>query len=217
MKRRKTGVRSPRKPPRAPTRAKAVKAGTRPSRVKAGVSSSPFRSEWKYLNVEESPRRQGRVTGDAARKTGRTRRVAGSTPAVTYFESPPVRKPFRDFTDEEVIVYYLAMPGDRRRRVLENTAMWKWYERNKHDKEKITSLRSVQAINAMHDHVHRQAMMIPPSMTEIATFLRRFFSGPPCPCGYMGYPYEDHTLDARKCFKYKPVALEDDDDDDFPF
>ena len=203
MKRKKTGVRSPRKTSARPTREK------KPKLREGGRQSSPFKSEWKYLDLSDVARDRDSTRKAQPEKARKQERVKAPPRAeVVYYKPPPKRTPFRDLTDEQVIAFYLQLPGDRRRRVLESTAIWKWFNNNKRDHKKLI---------AMQDVIRAEAVGTPPSTTEIAAYLR-LGSGPPCSCGWMGYPYEDHVLDARKCFQHKPPELEDDDDDDdLPF
>jgi len=185
-----------------------------------GRQSSPFSTEWKYLDLDTvgertTPKTAATERGGAGkvdkgkRSQTHSHNAVTATPsrAFTYFEPPPIRKAFRDFTDDEIIAYYLALPGDRRRHVLEATATWKWFNHHKRDHAALIE-------NA--DRIKQGVMMTPPSTTEIATYMR-LYAGLPCSCGYLGYPWEDHTLDARKCFKLKPAALLDEEDDDLPF
>jgi len=204
VKRKKTDVRSPRKTSARPTREK------KPKLREGGRQSSPFKTEWKYLDLAKASREKGGSSkGSTPKSRDRAERSQRSLPSrsVVYYKPPPKRTPFRDLTDEQVIAWYLQLPGDRRRRVLESTAIWKWFNNNKRDHKKLI---------AMQDVIRAEAVGTPPSTTEIAAYLR-LGSGPPCSCGWMGYPYEDHILDARKCFQHKPPELEDDDDDDLPF
>jgi hypothetical protein len=212
VKRKKTGVRSPRKTSARPTRAKPS-----PKLREGGRQSSPFSTKWKYLDLDTIGERTTPKDATAGRGgKGKGRRPSSnavatrtSPRALTYYEPPPKRKAFRDFTDDEIIAYYLALPGDRRRHVLESTATWKWFNAHKRDHKLLIA-------NA--DRIKAGLMMTPPSTTEIATYMR-LYAGLPCSCGYLGYPWEDHTLDARKCFKLKPAALliDDEEDDDLPF
>jgi hypothetical protein len=217
VKRKKTGVRSTRKTSARPTRAKAVKAGT--LKLREGGRQSPFHSEWKYLDVGDLAARgpkgnDGRASGGKGKTGHETVRALPSRsgrPAaareVTYYEPPPKRMPFRNLTDEQVIAWYLARPGEQRRTILENAATWKWFNNNRRDHKKLI---------AMHELIKANAVATPPSTTEIATYLRQL-SGPPCSCGWMGYPFENHTLDVRKCFKHPPAELLIEEDDDLPF
>lgn len=211
MKKKRAGVRSPRSSSARPTR---TAKGSRASKRREGRRQSPFHSEWKYLDstaLERSGREKGGGSSRSLKKgrdrAERSQRSLPSRSTATYYEPPPKRKPFREFTDEEVIAWYLELPGDQRHRVLENTAIWKWFNNNKRDHKKLI---------AMQDVVRAEAVGTPPSTTEIAAYLR-LYGGPPCPCGYMGYPYEEHALDMRKCFSHKPPEFEDNDDDDLPF
>lgn len=189
-----------------------------------GASGLLLQTEWKYLDVDDLTARDsseggndGRAKGEKSKtgdqtvraRTSRSGRPAASR-GVIYYEPPPKQVPFRELTDKQVIAWYLGLPGDLRRRVLENTASWKWFTANKRDHAKLV---------AMAELIKADALASPPSTTEIATYLKQM-AGPPCSCGWRGYPFENHMLDARQCFKWPPpefAVVDGEDDDDLPF
>jgi len=210
VKRKKTGVRSPRKTSARPTRDKPS-----PKLREGGRQSSPFKSEWKYLDLSEesdrSPRSggssrgggspgsslKGRDRADRSQRSLPSRSDAesfgtGSPVPLTYYEPPPKVKPFRDLTDEQVL---------------------QWFD--KQDEQ----YQSHTVANIVEWDAHWTAKGKPIGLTirpAIVKYLR-LQTAPPCSCGFSGNPRETHTLDARKCFQRKPPELEDDDDDDLPF
>lgn len=209
MKKKRTGVRTTRTNPARPTRGKPSAP-----KLREGGRQSPFHTDWKYFDISDLSTREIVKGGSSSRSTvkgrdraERSQRSLPSRPSVVYYEPPPKRTPFRDLSDEQVIAWYLARDGDQRRVILENTATWKWFNNHKRDH---------MALIANAERIKAGVMMTPPSTTEIATYLK-LMAGVPCPCGYKGYPDENHTLDARKCFSHKPEVFEEDDDDELPF
>lgn len=194
MKRKKTGVRSPRKTSARPTRQK-------PSPVKlreGGRQSSPFKTEWKYL--DEIP--GGGSPASTPKGRDRADRSQRSLPSrsVTYYVPPRPAKPFRDFTDEQVLKWLAKQPERYRRQLAVNAEIWV-NVRGKSSKEIIA---------------YEPGTGRAPQPIEIVAYLRAMAT-PPCSCGHNGNPYDRHQIDAKTCFKHKPAALEDDDDDDLPF
>jgi hypothetical protein len=189
VKRKKTGVRPPRKTSARPTREKS-ETKPKPKLREGGRQSSPFKTDWKYLDLsrETERKRGGGSVGSSPKGHDRAERSQRSLPSrstVTYYEPPPKVTPFRDLADVDVLKWLKQRPDDYQQRIWSNAATW--------------------------------AGDPDPGPTTIVRYLQKMAT-PPCSCGYDGNPYDWHELNARTCFKNKPAELEDDDeDDDLPF
>jgi hypothetical protein len=194
VKRKKTDVRSPRKTSARPTREKS-ETKPKPKLREGGRQSSPFKSEWKYLDLGTPGREKGggssRSTGAGEVSADRSQRSLPSR-SVIYYEPPPKVKPFRDLTDEEVLKWFDGQDEKYQSFTVANIVEWDayWTARGK-----------------------PIGLTIRPATVKYL----RAQTAPPCSCGFSGNPRETHTLDARKCFQRKPPELEDEDDDDLPF